>query len=66
MLAALDMERRQWLFESVAATGPEHAWLAALSSPHSTQGSSQGHGIDGAEDAAAAHAQAVRRQAPVC
>jgi hypothetical protein len=39
MLDALDMERRQWLLESVAATDPGHAWLPALRGPNSTQAS---------------------------
>ena len=39
MFNALDKERRKWLFESVTVTDPEHAWLAALASPDSTQAS---------------------------
>jgi len=29
-LAALDLERRQWLMQSLATLDPEHPWLAAL------------------------------------
>lgn len=36
MLDALDSQRRQWLFESIAVAHPEHAWLAALRRPDST------------------------------
>jgi hypothetical protein len=36
MLDALDVERRQWLAESIAANDPEHPWLTALRDPHLT------------------------------
>jgi len=39
MVDALDMERRQWLIESISAIDPEHRWLAALRGPHSGQAS---------------------------
>ncbi len=39
MVDALDMERREWLIESVSAIDPEHVWLAALRGPHSKQAS---------------------------
>lgn len=38
-LDALDTERRQWLLESIVVADPEHAWLAALKSPDSTEAS---------------------------
>ncbi|MEO1145987.1 MAG: hypothetical protein AAFY26_10360 [Cyanobacteria bacterium J06638_22] len=30
VLDALDVERCQWLFESLATVNPEHPWLTAL------------------------------------
>jgi aminoglycoside-2''-adenylyltransferase len=38
-LEALDVKTRQWLFESIAESDPEHQWLASLRGPNETRAS---------------------------